>query len=108
MQALRCGARLQRIIGRRANPLLLWLALLYHYLRDGHARRAWRRYLERLRATPEGNRALQPDPAARSAFFAKADGSVPAFVSLEYMAQCAAAHAGLVSRSGGEPPWRQL
>jgi predicted hotdog family 3-hydroxylacyl-ACP dehydratase len=40
----------------------------------------------------------------RSGLFAEADGSVPAFVSLEYMAQCAAVHARLVSRSGGEPP----
>jgi predicted hotdog family 3-hydroxylacyl-ACP dehydratase len=40
----------------------------------------------------------------RSALFAEADGSIPAFVALEYMAQCAAAHAGLANRSGGEPP----
>ena len=40
----------------------------------------------------------------RSALFAEADGAVPAFVALEYMAQCAAAHAGLASRSGHEPP----
>ena len=44
----------------------------------------------------------------RSGLFAEADGSIPAFVALEYMAQCAAAHAGLVNRSGGEPPRANL
>jgi predicted hotdog family 3-hydroxylacyl-ACP dehydratase len=40
----------------------------------------------------------------RSGLFAESDGSIPAFVALEYMAQCAAAHAGLANRSGSEPP----
>lgn len=40
----------------------------------------------------------------RSELFLESDGSVPAFVALEYMAQCAAAHAGLASRSRREPP----
>jgi predicted hotdog family 3-hydroxylacyl-ACP dehydratase len=40
----------------------------------------------------------------RSALFAQADGSVPAFVALEYMAQCAAAHAGFARGAGAEPP----
>lgn len=35
--------------------------------------------------------------------FVEADGSVPAWVGLEYMAQCAAAHAGLRARERGEP-----
>lgn len=39
----------------------------------------------------------------RSALFAEADGSIPAFVALEYMAQCAAAHAGFASRASGQP-----
>lgn len=43
------------------------------------------------------------DPA-RSAALARPDGLVPAYVGLEYMAQCIAAHGGLVARSRGEPP----
>lgn len=39
-----------------------------------------------------------------SAIFARADGRVPVWVTLEYMAQCAAAHAGLVARASGEAP----
>jgi len=38
----------------------------------------------------------------RSELFHDTDGSVPGWVSLEYMAQCIAAHAGLVSGSRGE------
>ena len=34
--------------------------------------------------------------------FADADGSVPAWVALEYMAQCIAAHGGLRARAAGE------
>ena len=33
-----------------------------------------------------------------------ASGDVPAWMGLEYMAQCIAAHAGLVGRASGEPP----
>ena len=40
----------------------------------------------------------------RSELFAEADGAVPAFVALEYMAQCAAVHAGLASRAGHRAP----
>jgi predicted hotdog family 3-hydroxylacyl-ACP dehydratase len=43
------------------------------------------------------------DPA-RSALFAGADGRIPAWVGLEYIAQCAAAHGGLVARARGEAP----
>jgi predicted hotdog family 3-hydroxylacyl-ACP dehydratase len=43
------------------------------------------------------------DPAAGGAF-RRADGSLPAWVGLEYMAQCAAAHGGLGSRARGEAP----
>ena len=38
----------------------------------------------------------------RSELFRDAGGSVPGWVSLEYMAQCIAAHAGLVARDRGE------
>jgi predicted hotdog family 3-hydroxylacyl-ACP dehydratase len=40
---------------------------------------------------------------ARSALFARADGRVPAWVALEWMAQCVAAHGGLVGRALGLP-----
>jgi predicted hotdog family 3-hydroxylacyl-ACP dehydratase len=42
------------------------------------------------------------DPS-RSALLAAADGSVPAWVGLEYMAQCIAVHGGLLARAHGEP-----
>jgi predicted hotdog family 3-hydroxylacyl-ACP dehydratase len=35
--------------------------------------------------------------------FVQADGGVPAWVGLEYMAQCVAAHGGLLARARGEP-----
>lgn len=38
-----------------------------------------------------------------SAPFADADGAVPSWVALEYMAQCAAAHSGLCEREKGLP-----
>ena len=40
---------------------------------------------------------------ARSALFARADGRVPAWVALEWMAQCVAAHGGLVGHALGLP-----
>jgi len=42
--------------------------------------------------------------ADRSALFANADGSVPSWVGIEYMAQCAAVHGELTHRSRGEAP----
>jgi predicted hotdog family 3-hydroxylacyl-ACP dehydratase len=36
--------------------------------------------------------------------FAGADGAVPSWVGIEVMAQCAAAHGGLLGRAHGEPP----
>lgn len=39
-----------------------------------------------------------------SALFADAQGEVPAWVALEWMAQCAAAHGGLAARALGAPP----
>ena len=41
-----------------------------------------------------GAHALAPDPG----------GAEPAWMGLEYMAQCVAAHAGLLGRASGEPP----
>jgi predicted hotdog family 3-hydroxylacyl-ACP dehydratase len=35
--------------------------------------------------------------------FSDADGGVPAWVALEYMAQCIAAHGGLRARAAGDP-----
>jgi predicted hotdog family 3-hydroxylacyl-ACP dehydratase len=43
------------------------------------------------------------DPA-QSAVLASPDGSIPIWVGLEYMAQCIAAHAGLLARARGEAP----
>lgn len=40
-------------------------------------------------------------PVARSALFARDDGRVPSWVALEWMAQCVAAHGGLVGRALG-------
>jgi predicted hotdog family 3-hydroxylacyl-ACP dehydratase len=41
---------------------------------------------------------------ADSGLFADRDGRVPAWVGLEYMAQCAAVHGGLVAFAGGNAP----
>jgi predicted LPLAT superfamily acyltransferase len=65
--ALRFGARLHRIVGRRLSLLLIWPAVLYYYLRDGRARRASRLYLERVRAAQEARRVRQLAPAPPSA-----------------------------------------
>ncbi len=43
------------------------------------------------------------DPADSRLFF-DAEGRVPAWVALEWMAQCAAARGGLYARASGEPP----
>jgi predicted hotdog family 3-hydroxylacyl-ACP dehydratase len=40
---------------------------------------------------------------AASALFAGESGAVPAWVALEWMAQCAAAHGGLAARATGAP-----
>lgn len=40
---------------------------------------------------------------ADSALFRRGDGTIPAFVAIEYMAQCIAAHGGLRARAGGAP-----
>ena len=44
--------------------------------------------------------AVDVTPSTR---FLGADACVPAWVGVEYMAQCVAAHAGLVARARGEP-----
>jgi predicted hotdog family 3-hydroxylacyl-ACP dehydratase len=46
--------------------------------------------------------------AGSSALFAGADGAVPAWVALEWMAQCAAAHGALAARAAGAPPARGM
>ena len=38
-----------------------------------------------------------------ASFFASTDGSVPSWVALEFMAQCAAAHSGICERDKGNP-----
>lgn len=43
------------------------------------------------------------DPSA-SALFQREPGRVPVWVALEYMAQCAGVHGGLVARARGEAP----
>lgn len=61
------------------------------------------RLLERIVShDDEGTRCLV-DPA-RSRLFADEAGSVPVWVALEWMAQCAAAHGGLAARARGEAP----
>ena len=59
---------------------------------------------DRARArAPAGAHALRRRGRAQSALFRRADGRVPAWVALEWMAQCVAAHGGLVARALGEP-----
>lgn len=41
---------------------------------------------------------------ATQQLFRDADGGVPAWLGLEYMAQCIAVHAALVARRAGPPP----
>lgn len=53
-----------------------------------------------LQHTPE--RTACAADTARSELFREPDGTVPAWVALEYMAQCMAVHAGLAARSRGE------
>jgi predicted LPLAT superfamily acyltransferase/predicted hotdog family 3-hydroxylacyl-ACP dehydratase len=61
------------------------------------------RLLDRiLEHDASGTRCLA-DPA-RSALFCDAGERVPAWVGIEYMAQCTAAHGGLLARARGEAP----
>ena len=60
------------------------------------------RLLERVLAHDGEGTRCAVDPA-RSALFRDASGRVPAWVALEYMAQCAAADGSLRHRARGEP-----
>jgi predicted hotdog family 3-hydroxylacyl-ACP dehydratase len=61
------------------------------------------RLLDRVEAHDEERTSCRALPAA-SGLFRSADGSVPVWVGIEYMAQCAAAHGGLLARARGEAP----
>jgi predicted hotdog family 3-hydroxylacyl-ACP dehydratase len=52
----------------------------------------------------EATRTVCATSADRSPLFANPDGSVPSWVGIEYMAQCAAVHGTLAHRSRGEAP----
>lgn len=55
-----------------------------------------------LSHTPEGTRcAVRTEDAV---LFRDAEGAVPAWLAIEWMAQCIAAHGGLLGHSRGEPP----
>jgi predicted hotdog family 3-hydroxylacyl-ACP dehydratase len=60
-------------------------------------------FLERVLAHAPGatSCALAVDAQA---MFRESDGSIQSFVGIEYMAQCIAAHAGLLARAAGRPP----
>jgi predicted hotdog family 3-hydroxylacyl-ACP dehydratase len=58
--------------------------------------------LDRIVAHDEGRTVCAVDITAATAFLTDAK-DVPAWVGLEYMAQCVAAHAGLLARIRGEP-----
>jgi predicted LPLAT superfamily acyltransferase len=68
MTALRAMAWSRRRLGRRACQLLLHPIVVYFFLRGGDARRASRRYLERIWAMPEGRRQLRRRPGALAPF----------------------------------------
>jgi len=58
LRALRFGGWVHRRFGRGPSTVVLALAAAYYAARSGERRRASRRYLERLAATPEGRRVL--------------------------------------------------
>jgi predicted hotdog family 3-hydroxylacyl-ACP dehydratase len=61
----------------------------------------------RLRARAlahDGERTVCLALPAASTRFQEAGGEVPSGLGIEYMAQCAAAHRGLLARGRGEPP----
>jgi predicted hotdog family 3-hydroxylacyl-ACP dehydratase len=60
-------------------------------------------FLSRVRAHDEGATVCEIDVDALT-LFREEDGSVGAWLGLEFMAQCVAAHAGLAGRASGEPP----
>lgn len=59
--------------------------------------------LRRVVEHAEDRTVCELDPADSGPFLSP-DGKVPAWVALEYMAQCAAAHAGLLARAAGGVP----
>jgi predicted hotdog family 3-hydroxylacyl-ACP dehydratase len=59
--------------------------------------------LRRVVEHDEDRTVCELDPAD-SGLFLSTGGEVPAWVALEYMAQCAAAHAGLLARAAGGKP----
>jgi len=61
------------------------------------------RLVERVLSHADDETQCRVDPAA-SALFRDAAGRIPAWVGIEYMAQCAAVHGGLVARARGERP----
>jgi len=61
------------------------------------------RLLGRVIAHAPASTVCALDPAA-SELFRDADGRIPGWVALEWMAQCIAAHGGLVARASGRPP----
>jgi predicted hotdog family 3-hydroxylacyl-ACP dehydratase len=61
------------------------------------------RLLERVLAHSPERTVCALDPSA-SELFRDGSGSVPAWVALEWMAQCIAAHGGLVARGEGRAP----
>ncbi|MEE8166864.1 MAG: hypothetical protein V3T64_14955 [Myxococcota bacterium] len=54
--------------------------------------------------THEATHTVCATSADRSPLFANSDGSVPSWVGIEYMAQCAAVHGELANRIRGEAP----
>lgn len=66
--ALRIILRLLRGLGPRASRLIVYPAAAYFTLTDAEARRASRRYLERLHSLPEGRASLGHAPGARDTF----------------------------------------
>ena len=61
------------------------------------------RLLERALAHDGEHTVCLALPAA-STLFQQAGGELPSWLGIEYMAQCAAAHGGLLARVLGEPP----
>jgi predicted hotdog family 3-hydroxylacyl-ACP dehydratase len=59
--------------------------------------------LDRIEAHDDAATRCRALPKA-SELFRRADGSVPTWVGIEYMAQCVAAHGGLLARARGEAP----
>jgi predicted LPLAT superfamily acyltransferase len=62
MRALRFAGWMHRTFGRRFCTPLVWPFVVYYWARSADARRASRRYLERMYASPEGREALGRAP----------------------------------------------